>query len=53
MHEDAWCNNPCGAEPMGCRTCDLVTGGDPHDHYYDHEYEQYREDDFDDEDDED
>jgi len=23
MNEDAGCNNPCGAEPMGCATCDL------------------------------
>ena len=23
MFEDAGCNNPCGAEPMGCGTCDM------------------------------
>lgn len=25
-NEDAGCSNPCGAEPMGCSTCDVLTG---------------------------
>ena len=25
-YEDAACDRPCGQEPMGCATCEMVTG---------------------------
>jgi len=25
-YEDAGCDRPCGQEPMGCSTCDMITG---------------------------
>lgn len=34
-YEDAGCVNPCGMEPMGCRTCpELGNTGRPHDKDY-------------------